>query len=118
MAQRTVVHLEDDIDGSDASETISFGLDGSSYEIDLNEKNAAELRDALAPYVAVARRAGGGSSSRSSRSAAAAPRAARSSGGGEVDPKAVRSWAEAQGIAVNARGRLKSDVIEQYKAAH
>ena len=48
MAQRVNIVLVDDIDGSDATETVSFGLDGTSYEIDLNDKNAAKLRDALA----------------------------------------------------------------------
>ncbi len=113
MAQRTVVHLEDDIDGSEASETVAFGLDGSAYEIDLNDDNAASLRDALAPYVAVARRGSGAPSGRSSRPSSA-PRQRSSS---DVDPKAVRAWAEANGVAVNARGRLKSEVIEQYRAA-
>ena len=58
MAQRVHVVLVDDIDGSDAGETVTFGLDGSTYEIDLNEKNAAALREALSPYVGHARRSG------------------------------------------------------------
>ena len=41
--------LEDDLDGSVADETVTFALDGVTYEIDLNAKNAGELRDALAP---------------------------------------------------------------------
>ena len=56
MAQRVNIVLVDDIDGTDASETVAFGLDGTSYEIDLNEKNAAQLRDALASYVGHARK--------------------------------------------------------------
>ena len=40
MAQRVHIVLEDDVDGSKADETVSFGLDGSSYEIDLSAKNA------------------------------------------------------------------------------
>jgi hypothetical protein len=59
MASKTVVHLEDDIDGGDATETVTFGLDGVSYEIDLNDKNAAELRKALELHVGAARRVGG-----------------------------------------------------------
>ena len=53
MAQRIVYRLEDDLDHSEAAETIVFGLDSVSYEIDLSEGNAAKLRDLLAPYVAV-----------------------------------------------------------------
>jgi hypothetical protein len=56
MAQKVNIILVDDIDGSDASETVTFGLDGTSYEIDLNDTNAAALRDALATYVGHARK--------------------------------------------------------------
>ena len=59
MAQKVNIVLVDDLDGSEAAETVSFGLDGTSYEIDLNDKNARGLRDALASYVGHARKAGG-----------------------------------------------------------
>lgn len=58
MAQSTIVYLTDDLDGSDADETIKFGLDGKSYEIDLNKKNASALRRVLRPYVEGGRSAG------------------------------------------------------------
>ncbi|MGH3997546.1 MAG: histone-like nucleoid-structuring protein Lsr2, partial [Pseudonocardiaceae bacterium] len=51
MAKRTVVTVIDDIDGSEGAETVSFGLDGVNYEIDLAEVNAGTLREALRPYV-------------------------------------------------------------------
>ena len=50
MAQRVQIILEDDYDGGTAVETVSFALDGAEYEIDLSAKNAAGLRDALAPW--------------------------------------------------------------------
>lgn len=117
MAQKTVTHLFDDIDGSEATETVSFAVHGTSYEIDLNENNAAELRDALAPYVAAARRASGGSvgGDRSRGSRASKP---RSEGEVEVDSKAVRTWAEANGVEVSARGRISAEVLEKYKQAN
>ena len=59
MAQKVHITLEDDLDGGDATETVAFGLDGRSYEIDLNDKNAKALRDALAKFIAVSRRSGG-----------------------------------------------------------
>ena len=59
MAQKVHITLEDDLDGGDAAETVAFGLDGRTYEIDLNAKNAKALRDALAKYVAAGRRASG-----------------------------------------------------------
>lgn len=51
MAKKIVVSLIDDIDGSEGADTVSFGLDGVSYEIDLAEANADTLRGALGPYV-------------------------------------------------------------------
>ena len=51
MAQKVNIVLVDDIDQTDADETLTFGLDGKNYEIDLNTKNANALREALAPYV-------------------------------------------------------------------
>lgn len=113
MAQRTVITLTDDIDGSEASETVMFGLDGATYEIDLNEVHAEDLREVLAPFVSVARRSGSPAGGRAGRVSAPKPRSSD-----DVDPKAVRTWAEANGVAVNARGRLKADVVEQYKAAN
>ena len=59
MAQKVHIVLEDDLDGSDATQTVSFGLDGTSYEIDLNDKNANALRDALAKYVGHGRKVTG-----------------------------------------------------------
>lgn len=51
MVQTVVVRLTDDLDGSDADETVAFGLDGKSYQIDLNKKNAATLRKTLKTYI-------------------------------------------------------------------
>ena len=113
MAQRTVISMTDDIDGSEASETVLFGLDGATYEIDLNEAHAEDIREILAPYVTAARRVGASGGGRSVRASSSRP-----SGAGDVDPKAVRAWAEANGVEVNARGRLKAEVVEQYKAAN
>ena len=112
MAKQTVTTLVDDIDGSEAAETVTFGLDGATYEIDVNEAHAADLREVLAPFVSVARRISG--SGGRARAAAGAP---RQRGGSDVDPKAVRAWAEANGVAVSPRGRIKGDVLEKYRAA-
>lgn len=56
MAQRTQVVFTDDLDGSEAVGTVHFALDGKSYEIDLNEKHAKQLRDSLAKYVEAGRK--------------------------------------------------------------
>jgi hypothetical protein len=107
MAQRVNVVLVDDLDGSDASETVQFGLDGVDYEIDLNDKHAAELRDVLALYVAHGRRTGGRRRSASSAKSAGGPSAAE-----------IREWARANGWDVPERGRVSADVREAYASAH
>jgi hypothetical protein len=65
MAKTVVVKLTDDIDGSDADESIRFSLDGKSYEIDLNTKNATEFREAMKPFIEKSRAVGAASSPRS-----------------------------------------------------
>ena len=112
MAQKTVITLTDDIDGSEASETVVFGLDGATYEIDLNDVHAEDLREVLAPFVSVAPRAGSPAAGRAPRAAAPKQRSAD-----DADPKAVRAWAEANGIEVSSRGRISASVVQQYKAA-
>ena len=109
MAKKTVVVLEDDIDGSEASETVSFSLDGSEYVIDLNEGHANELRGALSRFTDAGRRVSGGRGRPAGRS--------KASHGGP-DAKAVRMWAAENGIPVNTRGRIQAEVVEQYEAAH
>jgi hypothetical protein len=107
MAQRVNVVLIDDIDGSEAQETVSFALDGKEYAIDLNAKNAKKLRDALAPFVGHARRET--SSRRRSRSAAAAAKGSAAE---------IREWARANGYDVPARGRVSSEVRAAWEAAN
>ena len=75
MAQRVNVVLVDDIDGSDASETVGFALDGVDYEIDLSDDHAADLRNAVSLYIGHARRTGG--RRKSGRRGDASPRASR-----------------------------------------
>ena len=105
MAKRVITTLEDDLDGTQASETITFSFDGAEYEIDLNETNARELRTAMSKYTSV------------SRKSALRGRPARNAGATK-DTKAVRAWAIANGIPVSVRGRVPADVIERYAAAH
>ena len=117
MAQKVNVVLVDDLDGSEADETVSFTLDGSSYEIDLNESNAAALRDALAPWVGAARRAGRASSGPASRRSSRGSRPA-AAGSDRERVQAIRQWARTNGYNVSERGRLSADVLAAYEAAH
>ena len=110
MVSKVSVVLTDDIDGSEADETITFGIDGHTYEIDLSSKNAASLRKALEKYTAAARKVGRSSS---------APKGRR--GTAKRDPeqtKAIRDWANANGHSVGDRGRIPATVEEAYAAAH
>jgi len=108
MAQKVHIVLEDDLDGSDATQTVTFGLDGTSYEIDLNDKNAGALRDALAKYVGHARKVTGARRGR---------RSAASSGSGH-SAKEIRDWARSNGHKVPERGRIPSSVREAFEAAN
>ena len=107
MAQKVQVILVDDIDGGSATETVSFALDGSAYEIDLNSANAARLREALAPYVGTARKIGG-------RSAGARGR----SRGRNNKTAEIRAWARENGHKVNERGRIPGDIVAAYDKSH
>jgi len=107
MAQKVHIVLEDDLDGSDASQTVSFALDGASYEIDLNDKNAAALRDALATYVGHARKVSGSRRGRRSSASSLGPSA-----------KEIRDWARANRHKVPERGRIPASVREAFEAAH
>lgn len=115
MVQKLVVSLVDDIDGSDADETIPFALDGVRYEIDLSEDNAGELRDALAQYVEHARRTGGRKTSRTALGPAtvAAVSKPRTAADREQN-QAIRAWAKKNGFDVADRGRIPSDVVDAY----
>ncbi len=105
MAQRVNVLLVDDIDGSDAAETVPFGLAGTRYEIDLNSGHAQELRERLEPFIKAARRAD---------VPAGRPRNRRSDDAGN---KEIRNWAREKGLGVNDRGRIPAPVVAQYEAA-
>ncbi|MET9253842.1 Lsr2 family protein [Streptomyces sp. NPDC048182] len=104
MAQRVVVTVFDDIDGSEAAETVAFGVDGRMYEIDLNEANAQKLREALEPYVSAGRKRS--RSGRAYRETEVAP-----------DPAAVRAWAQSNKLEVPARGRIPKKVYEAFAEA-
>jgi hypothetical protein len=104
MAQKVSVSLQDDLDGSPATETVRFALAGSEYEIDLNEKHARAFRQQLNPFVKHARRAG--KARPASRSAASRARTSR-----------IRAWARDHGMNISDRGRIPANVVKQYQAS-
>jgi hypothetical protein len=104
VARKTVVEWVDDIDGTAAAETVTFTIDGSSYEIDLSEKNAAKLRDVMGGWIEASRRSG--------------HRRARG-GHAKNDPSEsnnARKWAVDNGFDVGPRGRLRSEVLDAYRS--
>ena len=111
MAQRTVVLLEDDLDGGPADETVLFSYDSEGYEIDLSTSNASRLRDVLGPFIEAAR----GAPAPNSQPKRA--RRHRFDSHAAVDSHLVRAWAEANGVPVNTRGRISAAVLDQYRTA-
>ncbi|MEU4198764.1 Lsr2 family protein [Streptomyces sp. NPDC045470] len=105
MAQRVVVTLSDDIEGGEAAETVTFGLDGKWYEIDLNPANAKKLRGTLAPFVEAGRKRS--KSGKAYHHTSVTP-----------DPSAVRAWARSHHMDVPPRGRIPKKIYEAFDAAN
>jgi hypothetical protein len=113
MAQKTIVQLIDDLDGSTSERigTVTFGLDGVIYEIDLTEDNAATLRDQLAEFISSATRTGG----RIKRGTASASKPSGSAGNRERT-QAIREWARQNNWEISNRGRIPAEITEAYEA--
>lgn len=111
MAQKVQVILVDDLDGGSADETVTFALDGVSYEIDLTTDNAAKLRDSLSTWIGHSRKV-----SRSGAKPARRPSARSAAGGSSANT--IREWARANGYSVNERGRISAEIRAAYEAAN
>ena len=107
MAQRVQVQLIDDLTGDEAEETVKFGLDGITYEIDLTAENARQLREQLSPYLEKGRKLRG--------QPTAQPRSKTS---GRENTQRIRQWAEANGHHPSGRGRISKTILEAYQAAN
>ena len=111
MVQSVTVMLVDDIDQSQAAETVHFGVDGTAYEIDLSARHASELRSLLGRYISAARRVG---------QAPARARQQRSRPRTRMDreqSRRIRSWAMERGLLASPRGRIPQHVADEYQAA-
>ncbi|MFI8963623.1 Lsr2 family protein [Streptomyces sp. NPDC053493] len=111
MAQKVQVLLVDDLDGGEADETVTFALDGKSYEIDLTTANADKLRGLLEPYTKSGRRTGGRSTTARGKGRAVAS-------GGSPDTAKIRAWAKENGYNVNDRGRVPAEIKAAYEDAN
>ena len=118
MAQQVNVTVVDDLDGSDAAGTVSFGLDGRAYEIDLSDGNAARLRASLASFIAVARKRGGSAVSGGRRGPKMTASSARPQPLDSEQTAAIRAWARQSGHQVSDRGRISQTVMDAFQAAH
>ena len=105
--RKVQVVLQDDIDGGEPAQTVSFSLEGKAFEIDLTEGNVAALRDCLAPWIASARPAASGR--------VPSPRTRPSRASDTLD---IRRWAKANNIPVSDRGRISIDLRTRYEASH
>lgn len=107
MAQKTLVIVEDDLGGGAADESVTFALDGVTYEIDLSEANARSLREGLRGYIAAGRRLGG-------------PRRVGGTAPARTDREqldAMRRWARENGYEVSSRGRISKVVRDAYNTS-
>lgn len=113
MAKKIVHQLVDDLDGTvlepGEGRTVTFALDGKTYEIDLKEENAEKVQEALAPFIAAGRR---------TMTSIARPQRARRKSGGGRDLQAVRGWARENGFEVSDRGRVPEHILQAYDAAN
>lgn len=115
MARQVITLLTDDLDGGKADRTVEFGLDGTTYTIDLSDKNAGKLRKVLDPYLAVATRAGrSGMAPRTGAGRGASVATAR---GSREQNQAIREWANKNGYELSGRGRIPGSIVEAYRNA-
>lgn len=106
MATLTITKLISDLSGDEAAETVTFGIDGRMYELDVTSREAATLRAALKGYADAARPMGRGA-------APARPKPATRHQG-RKDAQQVREWARSQGMPVSDKGRVAAAIQEQY----
>ncbi len=118
MAQQVNVKFVDDLDGSDATGTVLFAIDGRAYEIDLSEDNAARLRESLASFVAAARKSGGAAAAGRRTPKMTASSAKRPQPLDREQTAAIRAWARQNGHQVSERGRISKTVVDAFQAAH
>ncbi|MUL40739.1 Lsr2 family protein [Streptomonospora sp. PA3] len=110
MSRKVEVLLVDDLEGGPADESVEFGIDGKSYQIDLSSANAKKLRETLSPYLSGARKVPQAGRKGQGRK--------KSSGGSSRRAAEIRSWAKQAGKSVNDRGRIPAEIVAEYEAAH
>lgn len=117
MSQKVTVSLIDDLDPTvEADETVPFGLDGVSYEIDLSSRHAEHLRAHLKDFVTNARKAGKRTTARAGAGSNGHRPPAQLTGRREQND-AIRKWAREMGYEVSGRGRIPDKYQAEFHAA-
>ena len=111
MAQRVIHQLISDLSGVEIpegdGETVSFGFQGTNYQVDLTNKELEKLEKALQPYIDIATQVKRTRTVGNIRKVSA-----------PADNAAIREWANANGFKVGDRGRIPAEVKDAYDAAH
>ncbi|MCE4266156.1 histone-like nucleoid-structuring protein Lsr2 [Rhodococcus globerulus] len=119
MAEIFIRQLIDDLDGKpiDAGlgHEVTFSYQGADYRIDLRPTNADKIEAVFAPYIKVAEKVSSAGNARAKNSTTTKP---SGSGRSAEQLKEIRDWAGKNGFDVSPRGRIKTDVIEAFDAAH
>ena len=120
MAEQVIVALVDDLDGSEAEETVEFSLDGAHYAIDLSADHAETLREELAPYTQHGKRLSGRKKPRASRTSTTSgtTRREQTTASNRERNQAIRTWAHAAGYEVSDRGRIPAEIVDAYDKTH
>lgn len=110
MARREITQYFDDIDNTPLTEQdlhlVRFGFEGTDYILDLSEGNAREFQRVLEPYLNAARKV-------------TAPRVTRrESVSTRGNSRAIRQWAQDQGLKVANRGKIPHEIIDAFNKAH
>lgn len=110
MAQQVLIILVSDLDGGPADETVQFGLDGITYEINLSADQAAALRNAYGQYLKAGRKVAASASRRGTARASAA-------GSRRDENRKIRERAKTKGFQVSGRGRISAEIVDAYQKA-
>lgn len=114
MAKQIITNIIDDLDGSEADETVSFALDGVGFDIDLNTKNAKVLRDFLEKYMEAGTRTGR-VEGKHAQIRGYRPTTVQNTLNREQNQK-IRTWAENNGWELADRGRIPQVIIDAFES--
>jgi hypothetical protein len=108
VAQKVSVTYACDLDDKEIpvgeQHSLTFGLDGQEYEIDLCAKHSERFSQVVGKFTEHARREAVRGSRRKRRTAANRQRSAE-----------IRAWAKHSGFEVSDRGRIPTDVLNRFE---